>query len=64
MTRPDVSVVCSPEGTVGPDDGDGQAPMEGGTPLLETARTIDPIVIGNRFGGGGELDPLAVGPVS
>ena len=26
--------------------------MEGATPLIEAARTIGPIVIGNRFGGG------------
>ncbi len=39
--------------TVGPDDGAGQAPVEVGTPVLEAARTIVPIVIGNRFGGGG-----------
>ena len=35
--------------TVSPDDGDGQAPVEVGTPLLEAARTIGPIVIGNRL---------------
>jgi hypothetical protein len=41
--------------TVAPDDGDGLAPVEVGTPLLDAVRNIVPNFIGNRFGGGSGL---------